>query len=342
MSEMIYKELLEKMLRKENLSSEEAAKMMDLIISKEITSTQTGALLIALRAKGEAPEEISGAATTLLEKAVKVNVKKEVLVDTCGTGGDMLKTFNISTIVAIICAAGGVPIAKHGNKSISSESGSADLLAELGVKIELSPEKVQQCIEEVNIGFIFAPAFHTAMKNVAPVRRELKTRTLFNLLGPLINPALPTHQLIGVYDESLLGIIAQALKKLGRKKAMVVHGSGADELCTWGINKVALLDEDGKINEFAFSPEEVGIKRSNLNEVKGGKPKENAIIALRILNGEKGPKRDIVLLNAGAVFMIAGKTKTIKEGIEFAAEIVDSGKAKQKLKELIELTREMN
>lgn len=338
----LYKELLEKILKRENLSAQETANLIEAITKGELTDVQVGALLIALRAKGETPEEISGAAERLFNKSTKINLNKEVLVDTCGTGGDMLKTFNISTIVALICAAGGIPVAKHGNRSVSSESGSADLLSELGVKIELSPEGVRKSIEEINIGFIFAPAYHTAMKKVATVRRELKTRTIFNLLGPLINPASPTHQLLGVYDERLLKTIAQALKNLGRKRAMVIHGSGADELCTWGINKVAMLMENGTIEEFSFYPEEVGIKRSSLEEIKGGKPSENALIALKVLNGEKGAKRDIVLLNAGAVFMLVKEAKTIKEGIKIAAEIIDSGMAKKKLNELIEFTKEMN
>ncbi|MCS7233965.1 MAG: anthranilate phosphoribosyltransferase [Synergistetes bacterium] len=342
MFDELYKDSLEKILEGKHLSFQETATLMEAIVTGVLTNIQVGALLIALRAKGETPEEISGAAKTLLEKSIKINVSKDILVDTCGTGGDMLKTFNISTIVALVCAAAGIPIAKHGNRSVSSESGSADLLSELGVKIELSPEKIKQSIEEINIGFIFAPAYHTAMKNVAPIRKELKTRTMFNLLGPLINPAFPTHQLLGVYDERLLKTVAQTLKNLGRKRAMVVHGSGADELCTWGINKVALLSEDGAIEEFSFYPEEVGIKRSRLEDIRGGKPSENAIIALKILNGEKGAKRDIVLLNAGAVFMLVGLTETIQEGIKIAAEVIDSGKAKEKLKELIKLSKEMN
>ncbi len=341
MSAELYKAFLEALLSGKGLSAKEAEILMDAITEKAFTDIQTAALLIALRAKGENSEEISGAAKALLKKACKIEVNGDILVDTCGTGGDMLQTFNVSTTVAIVCAAGGIPVAKHGNKSVSSKSGSADLLLEMGAKVELTPEGIKRCIEGLKLGFIFAPAYHQALKNAALIRRELGTKTIFNLLGPLINPAFPTHQLVGVFDERFLKPIAETLRKLGRKRAMVVHGCGADELCVWGENKVAFLKEDGSIDEFSFFPEDVGIKRSSIEEVKGGLPHDNALISLRILSGERGAKRDMVLLNAGAVFLLVGWARDLREGISIASEIIDSGKAKEKLNEFIRFTKEL-
>jgi anthranilate phosphoribosyltransferase len=288
--------------------------------------------------KGETIQEITGAARVMREKAHQVKVSASLLVDTCGTGGDQKETFNISTVAAFVVAGAGVSVAKHGNRSVSSRSGSADVLAALGVKVDAPKEKVEACLEKIGIGFLFAPLLHEAMKYAIGPRREIGIRTIFNLLGPLTNPASATHQLLGLYDGDLTEPIAQVLKNLGTVRAMVVHGiEGLDEMSLCGPSRVSEL-RDGRVWSYTLSPEEVGLKRCRLEDLRGGSPEECAAILRSILSGENGPKRDMVLLNAGAALYVSGVADSIAGGIGQAAESIDSGKARSKLELLIQMT----
>jgi len=289
--------------------------------------------------KGETVEEITGCAQKMREHAINIYPKQKNLVDTCGTGGDVSGTFNVSTISAIVVAANGMPVAKHGNRSVSSKCGSADVLEALGVKIDLEPKKVEACINEVGIGFIFAPNFHKAMKFAMPSRREIGIRTVFNILGPLTNPAHASAQVLGVFSPDLTEMLAKVLKNLGTTHALVVHGlDGLDEMSISGKTKVSEL-KDGKVKTFELSPKDVGLAKGKKEELLGGSANKNAAIALEILNSkEKGTKRNMVLLNAGAAIYVGGKAKDIKHGIRLAAEAIDSGAANKKLEELIGFT----
>ena len=310
------KNYIEKLTVGENLSFEEMHEAVVEILNGTATEIESAGFLVALRSKGETVEEITAAAKVMREKATKVTAPSTA-IDTCGTGGDGVGTFNISTIASIVVAGAGIPVAKHGNRSVSSKSGSADLIEALGIKILSSPEMINEAISRVNYGFLFAPNFHQAMKNVARTRKELGIRTLFNLLGPLSNPAFVNYQIMGVYDDSLTRPIAEVLMDLGLKSGMVVHGHGGlDELSLSGPNHVVYF-RGGQMKEFYLAPEDVGLKKAPITSLLANSPKENAKIALEILNGkERGPKRDVVTLNAGAALFVVGAAGDLVEGIE--------------------------
>lgn len=321
-----------------DLSQDEAYEIATEIMNGKTTDAQIGAFLISLRLKGETIDEITGFVKAMREKAIAVSCPKDFLVDTCGTGGDRSGTFNVSTLSGFVAAGAGCRIAKHGNRSVSSHCGSADLFVELGIKIDITPEQISQCITENGIGFLFAPLLHKAMKYAIGPRREIGARTIFNILGPLTNPAGAKRQLLGVYSPSLTEPLADTLKRLGSEHVMVVHGEdGLDEITiTSGTQITELID--GKTKNYTIAPEDFGLKRSSIEAIQGGDPVRNAEIALRILNGESGPNRDMVLLNAGAAIYVAGKAKTIQDGIRLAAESIDSGKAMEKLNTLKKMT----
>ncbi len=313
-----------------NLSEAEMAECMTEIMEGRSTDAQIGAFLAALRIKGETVDEITGAARIMREKAARINAPGGVL-DTCGTGGDMSHTFNISTTVAIVVAAAGVPVAKHGNRSVSSKSGSADVLEALGVKIDLQPEKVEKCLFETGFGFLFAPLFHPAMKFAIGPRREMGIRTIFNILGPITNPAGAKRQILGVFSSSLTETLAKVLGNLGAEDAMVVHGEdGLDEITITDGTKASRFSK-GKVENIYLSPEDFGLGRGTREDLIGGDKDENAKISLKILSGEKGPKRDIVLINSAAALMVAGKSDDPRTALEMAKYAIDSGSALTKL-----------
>ncbi len=327
----MFKKLINKLVEANNLNAYEMTYAMNEIMSGNVTPAQIAAFLVALRMKGETIEEITQAVYVMKEKAIKINIKEKTIVDTCGTGGDKVNTFNISTISAIVACGAGVTIAKHGNRAVSSKCGSADLMERLGVKIDTSPSVVEKCLKEIGIGFLFAPIFHPAMKYATPPRREIGVRTIFNILGPLSNPANATSQILGVFRENLTEPLAQVLKNLGIKRAFVVYGEdGMDEVTTTTSTKISEL-KDGIVKTYNITPEEFGIKRTNISELKGEDIDENVKIALEILKGKKGPKRDIVCLNASFAIVLGGIAKNIKEGIKIAEESIDSGIAMKKL-----------
>jgi len=333
------KEAIAKVVERENLTMTETEQVMGEIMRGEATAAQISAFLTALRMKGETASEIAGCARVMRENALRVTPKRTDVVDTCGTGGDASGTFNISTTVAFVVAGTGVGVAKHGNRSVSSKCGSADLMEALGIKISLSAEQVAQCIDEVGIGFLFAPGFHPAMKHATPVRQEIGLRTIFNVLGPLANPAWAKWQLIGVYSAQLVPTIAEVLQNMGTEHAFVVHGAGGlDELSTTGVNQVAEL-KDGEIHAFELDPTKLGIPRANPQDLLGGTTQENIEIVKAILGGEKGPKRDIVILNAAAVLVAAGEAVDLKEGLRIAAESIDSGSAQDKVAQLAKISQ---
>lgn len=332
------KQAIAKIVEGSDLSMAEAEGVMGEIMEGKATSAQIGAFLTSLRMKGETVAEIAGCARIMREKAIRVSPKSLEVVDTCGTGGDMSGTFNISTTAAFIASGAGLKVAKHGNRSASSRCGSADLIEALGVKIELSPEQVAQCIDEVGIGFMFAPNFHPAMKHVAPARREIELRTVFNILGPLTNPARAKRQLVGVYSHELAEMLAEVLRTLESEHAFIVHGAGLDELSTTGANHVSEL-RDGEIKNYELDPQDLGLPLSKLSELRGGTVEENVEIIKSVLQGKPGPKRDISLLNAAAVLVAGGKAEDFAEGLNFAAESIDSGKAFRKMEELVELSQ---
>ncbi|MCL5773971.1 MAG: anthranilate phosphoribosyltransferase [Firmicutes bacterium] len=329
---------VKKLLEHENLSEAEAFQVMEEIMRGETLEIQMTAFLIALRMKGETAAEIAGCAKAMRAESVKVNVKKDNLVDTCGTGGDCAHTFNISTLSALVAAGAGVRVAKHGNRSVSSKCGSADLLQALGV--EISPELlyVERAIEEIGIGFLFAPHFHPAMKHCMGVRKELGVRTIFNILGPLTNPAGANAQIMGVYDPELCPKLAEVLGVLGVRRAMVFNGDGLDELTTTGINHVSEL-KDGAVKSYELSIEELGISPARRKSLEGGSIDDNVKIARSVLKGEKGARRDVVLLNSAAALVVGGAASDMKDGIKEAAHSIDSGLAWEKLEKLIEYSR---
>ncbi|HXG79654.1 MAG TPA: anthranilate phosphoribosyltransferase [Methyloceanibacter sp.] len=330
---------LRKVAAGETLTETEAAAAFELIMSGGASEVQIAALLMGMRARGETVDEIAGAARAMRARAVKVRAP-EGAIDTCGTGGDAKGTHNISTCAAFVVAGAGVPVAKHGNRSISSRSGSADVLAALGVKIDCAPEVVERCIEQTGLGFMFAPAHHAAMHHVAKVRQELGTRTIFNLLGPLANPASTPYQVVGVFAAQWVEPIAEVLGRLGVRRAWVVHGAdGLDELSTTGISHVAVLD-GGKISTFKVSPKNAGLPEAELKDLAGGEAAENAAHIRAVLEGQRGPLRDIVLFNAGAALLVAGRVKTLREGVTLAAEAIDSGRAKRVLEALVKLSHD--
>ncbi len=326
---------INKLVERQHLESNEAREAMGLIMSNQVTPAQVAAFMTALRMKGETPEEIAGCALAMRDKAVPLSVRRPV-VDTCGTGGDRLGTFNISTTVAFVVAGAGVAVAKHGNRSVSSKSGSADVLEALGVKIDLAPELVERCLAETGIGFLFAPTFHRAMKYAAGPRKELGFRSIFNLLGPLTNPAGAKYQIVGVYQRHLTPVLARALLNIGIQRAMVVHGAdGMDEITLTGTTFVSEV-RDGSIRDYQITPEELGLERCTPAELTGGTAEDNAVITKRVLSGEeRGPKRQVVLLNAAAALCLCDKAGSLQEGVLLAAEIIDHGLAMAKLEQLI-------
>ena len=320
----------------DDLRRDEMVDVMNQIMSGEATDAQIGAFLIALRLKGESVDEIAGAVAVMREKATPIATKHDVIVDTCGTGGDHSGTFNISTTAAFVAAGAGLCVAKHGNRAATSQSGSADVLLALGVNIEASPETVSQCLDEVGIGFLFAPALHGAMKYAIGPRRELGVRTIFNALGPLTNPAGARRQVIGVYSAALTETLAGVLATLGAERAYVVHGAdGLDEMTLTGPTKVSEL-KDGAVSTYRVSPGEVGLGQARADALKGGDADSNAAITLSVLKGAEGPARDIVLLNAAAAIVAGDKASDLREGVQAAAEAIDSGRAMAKLEALIE------
>ncbi|MCK4937260.1 MAG: anthranilate phosphoribosyltransferase [Methanosarcinales archaeon] len=329
-------EFIQKITSGHDLSSNEAESAIGSIFA-DATDAQIGAFLIALKMKGESSQEIAGLARGMKKAANTINPKvRGMLVDTCGTGGDSSHTINVSTASAIVTSAAGVPVAKHGNYSITSKSGSADVLKELGVSIDLPPEKVAQSIEQAGIGFMLAPVFHPSMKRVGGPRKELGVRTVFNILGPLTNPANAKAQVIGVFDESLCITMANVLNLLGSKRAFVVHGSGLDEISNLGQTTVAELN-GGNVESYSLNPEDFGIKRANLPDIKGGTPQENAADIVKILKGDKGAKRDIVIMNSAAALVVGEKASDLKDGVELAQQTIDNGTAIEKLKNFVKI-----
>jgi anthranilate phosphoribosyltransferase len=320
-----------------SLSREEASAAFDSMMSGEATPSQMGGLLMALRVRGETVDEITGAVEVMRGKMLRVDAPAGA-VDVVGTGGDGSGSVNVSTCASFIVAGCGVPVAKHGNRALSSRSGAADVLAALGVKIDLTPEDVSRCLVETGIGFMFAPAHHPAMKNVGPTRVELATRTIFNLLGPLSNPAGVTRQMVGVFSRQWVLPLAQVLKNLGSESAWVVHGSdGLDEITLTGPTFVAAL-ENGNIRSFEISPEDAGLSRTGPDSLKGGDAQENAASLQAVLDGKPSAFRDVALLNAAAALIVAGKVKDMKEGVALGQKSLDSGAALEKLKRLVSVS----
>ena len=332
---MNMQEAIAKVIDGDDLRRDEMTDVMNQIMSGGATDAQIGAFLIALRMKGESVDEIAGAAAVMREKATPIATKHDVLVDTCGTGGDHSGTFNISTTAALVAAGAGLCVAKHGNRAATSQSGSADVLMALGVNIEASPETVSRCLDEVGIGFLFAPALHGAMKYAIGPRREIGVRTIFNALGPLTNPAGAKRQVIGVYSAALTETLAGVLASLGAERAYVVHGSdGLDEMTLTGPTKVSEL-KDGSVSTYRVFPGDFGLGEARADALKGGDADSNAAITLSVLKGAEGPARDIALLNAAAAIVAGDKARDLREGILIAAEAIDSGRALAKLEALI-------
>ncbi len=331
---------LEKLLRRQDLTAADAQLAMDDIIDARVKPAQVAALLVSLALKGERPSEIVGFARCMRSRAVRVNRVPAGVTDMCGTGGDRSGSFNISSAAAIVVAACGVPVAKHGNRSVSSRCGSADVFEELGVKVTAGPEVVERCLAEVGLAFLFAPTFHPSMRNVAEIRRDLGIRTAFNLLGPLTNPAAPTRQIVGVPRPELTELIARSLALLGSERAWVVHGAdGLDEISTTGHTKISEC-RNGVVSTFYLHPSEVGLGTATLASIVGGERAINAEMIRRVLGGERGSARDITVLNAGAALLVAGRAHSLKAGIGEASAAIDSGAAKRTLERLIAVSNE--
>ena len=334
------KEAIQALIAGRSLSMEQAALVMEEIMNGEATPAQFGSFVTALRLKGETVDEIIGMAKTMRARAIPV-MTDEPVVDTCGTGGDGLSTFNISTVAAFVAAGAGLKVAKHGNRAMSSQCGSADILEALGVRIDLNAQQVKRCLDEVGIGFMFAPLFHPAMKYAAAPRREIGIRTVFNILGPLTNPAGARAQVIGVADSSLVKKLALALQGLGCHHALVVHGEdGLDEITITGKTKVCEL-KDSHLASYTISPEDLGLPRAELNDLRGGTVSENAALLCNILAGAQGPQRDVVLMNAAAVLLAGDRVATLQQGLALAKEVIDSGHARSKLEQLIEFSQRL-
>lgn len=336
---MNYAQTLSKLIDRHNLSFTEMRELIAAIMSGQLTPAQIAAVLIALRIKGETVDEITAAAQVMRELSTRVNVKPNAhLTDTCGTGGDGAQTFNISTASALVAAAAGAQVAKHGGRSVSSTCGSADVLEKLGVNVNLTPEQVAQCVDQISIGFMFAPNHHNSMKHAAPVRRELGVRTLFNLLGPLTNPAGAKNQVMGVFHRNLPGKIAQVLQQLGSQHVLVVHGAdGMDEISISGATYIAELNH-GKISEYTVQPQDFGLPISPPDNIRVANTDEARNMLLAVLDNRQSAARDIVQLNAGAAIYVAGLSNTLSEGIKKADEFIADGAAKNKLEQLVELS----
>lgn len=351
------RKFIEQVVLGKNLSEAEMIQAMDEIMEGRATDAQIAAFITALRLKGETVDELTGAARVMRRKATRVpvpadgpavnldrddiNVDEETIIDTCGTGGDGTNTFNISTTTAFVIAGAGLKVAKHGNRSVSSQCGSADVVKALGVNLDLNPEQVGRCVAEVGIGFLFAPLLHSAMKYAIGPRREIGIRTIFNLLGPLTNPAGAGIQVLGVYSPELTGMVAEVLRRLGSHSAMVVHGAGClDELSLVGETVVVQL-RDGELGSYTLVPEDAGLRRAPLEAVHGGDARDNARYLLAVLEGQPGPRRDVVLLNAAAVLVTAGRAADFAAGVEQAAAVIDSGRALEKLEQLVALSNRL-
>jgi anthranilate phosphoribosyltransferase len=348
MSSPVIVEAIKALVDRRDLTRLEAAAAMEAIMSGSATHSQVAAFLTALRMKGETVDELIGFAEVMRAKAARVGTRgevgltgtdREMLIDTCGTGGDATGTFNVSTATAFVVAGAGLKVAKHGNRSVSSLCGSADVVETLGVNLDLPPARVAQCIAEVGIGFLYAPLLHTAMKHVMPARREMGIRTVFNMLGPLTNPAGANAQVIGVYARPLTVVLARVLAQLGTHRAFVVHGAeGLDEISLSGESWIAEVRE-GLVREAVVGPEDFGVGRASLADLRGGDREQNADIIRRILASEPGPRRDMVLVNAGAALVAGGRARDFKEGAEVAAHSIDSGAARGRLDALVALSR---
>jgi anthranilate phosphoribosyltransferase len=336
----MFREHLQKIIGRKNLSESEMSEMIEEVFSGKLSNAQIGAFMAALATKGETFEELAGAARVMRRRATRIQAPGSAVVDTCGTGGDGGGTFNISTTTAFVVAGGGVTVAKHGNRSVSSRCGSADLVEALGVNITVDPAVVEEAVAEIGIGFLFAPLYHGAMKHAAAARKEVGIRSIFNMLGPLTNPAGANCQLLGVYAPQLTEMFAEALRLLGTRRALVVHGhDGLDEISVCAPTRVTEL-KDGLIRTYDIDPERFLGLRAAPAEVAGGDPARNAAITRGVLAGDKGACRDVVVLNAAAALMAAGKTDTIEAGMRLAAESIDSGSARRKLDELVNFTRQ--
>ncbi|HJO37193.1 MAG: anthranilate phosphoribosyltransferase [Vicinamibacterales bacterium] len=332
--------LLEKLSKHYDLSADEAAGAMEEIMAGRAAPAQIGGFLIGLAMKGERPDEIVGLARTMRANAVQLSTPLANVFDTCGTGGDRSHTFNVSSVAALVLAGCGVTVAKHGNRSVSSKCGSADLFEVLGVNVAASPAQVERCLDGAGIGFFFAPTFHPSMKHAGPARKDLGVRTAFNLLGPLTNPAKATRQLVGVPRPEFTELVAKALALLGSERAWVVHGAdGLDEISTTGHTKVSECWR-GVVNTFYLHPSEHGVPRAEMQALQGGTAEENAAIARTVLSGVEGPPRDVVTLNAGAALLIAGRVETLREGVAMASRSLDDGTASRKLELMVEFSNE--
>lgn len=343
---MTIADAIRKVVERHDLTVGEAESVLDQIMSGDASDIQIAALLTALRMKGEKVEELTGFARVMRRRASPIRAARaelagtgrDALIDTCGTGGDVTGTFNISTATALVVSGAGLPVAKHGNRSVSSLCGSADVVEALGVRIDLTPEQIGACIDQVGIGFLHAPLLHGAMKHVAAARKQMGIRTIFNMLGPLTNPAGAANQLIGVYSADLTETLAGVLRSLGSEHVLVVHGSdGMDEITISGESRVTEL-RNGEVGTYSIRPEQFGIPRASLNEIQGGDARQNASIIMRILDGEKGARRDVVLLNAAAALVAGNAATDFGHGIDLARDSLDSGRALDKLNRLVELT----
>lgn len=333
------KSQIEKCLSGTDLTVEESSIALDMILTGQATEAQIGGLLVALRAKGETVNELVGFAQILRDRGVRIKIDDPDAIDMCGTGGDGLGTFNISTVSSFVVAGAGVTVAKHGNRSVTSQSGSADVLTALGVNVQCSPETVQDCINRIGIGFLFAPMFHPAMKHVAKPRMELGVRSIFNMLGPLINPAGVNRQLIGAYHPIAMRLLAGALRELGAVKACIVHSDdGMDEVTLSGSTGILEVNGMGELSAYKVDPTDFGLPVSALDSIQGGDKEANATIALSILRGEASPARDVVVANAAMGLYVAGKAVTLPDGKDMAVESIDSGRAMEKLQYLITMT----
>ncbi|MFC1811656.1 anthranilate phosphoribosyltransferase [Thermodesulfobacteriota bacterium] len=336
----MFRENLNTIVQGNDLNETQMSQMITEIFSGNVTDTQIAAFMAALATKGETFEELAGAARAMRRKALRIQTSASTVVDTCGTGGDGAQTFNISTTTALVVAGCGVTVAKHGNRSVSSQCGSADLLETLGVKLDTAPEIVEEAVEEIGIGFLFAPLFHGAMRYAAKARQEVGLRSIFNMLGPLTNPAGANCQLLGVYAPELTEMFAHALKLLGAKRAFVAHGhDGLDEISVCAPTRISELKDD-LIRTYDISPEQFFGKQANPQDLVGGDPEVNADITRSILNGEKGPKRNVVLLNSSAALVASGVAEDFAEGIRAAEKSIDEGAAREKLEALIRFTQE--
>ncbi len=335
MAEFTFKQALQTLIEGRDFSYEEMLSVMQQVMGGELTSAQIAGLLMALRIKGETVDEIAAAAEVMRSLATKVSIKNtQHLVDTCGTGGDGIQTFNVSTAGAFVAAAAGASVAKHGGRSVSSTCGSIDVLEALGVNVNLTPEQVAASVDEIGIGFMFAPNHHSAMKHAAPVRRELGVRTMFNLLGPLTNPAGAKRQVMGVFHRDLTGLLAGALQRLGSEHVMVVNGAdGMDEISFTGDTFVAEL-KNGEVKQYTINPAQFGLPLHQLNTIQVKNAEESKAMVLEVLSGKDGPARDIVLLNAGAAIYVSGIAENLAAGIEKAKQVIDSGAALEKLNQL--------